>query len=139
MVLTAANGVAFQIDENDYDLIAAHRWRAYDYVVTYANGATVYLHRFLMKPPPGLQADHINRDKLDNRRCNLRVVDRATNTRNRPARRGSPSGIRGVLVAPNGKFRATSGVNGRTINLGTYATAEDAAHAYATFVRGLEH
>jgi hypothetical protein len=51
---------------------------------------TVYLHRFLLEPPAGLQVDHINRNSLDNRRANLRVVTASKNRQNQGPRRQSP-------------------------------------------------
>jgi hypothetical protein len=41
------------------------------------------MHAFLMKPPAGMQVDHINGDPLDNRRSNLRICTRQENLRNR--------------------------------------------------------
>ncbi len=41
------------------------------------------VHRLIMGSPPGADVDHINGDKLDNRRCNLRVVSHAKNCQNR--------------------------------------------------------
>jgi hypothetical protein len=57
----------------------------------------VAMHRLLMGPMAACQVvDHINHDKLDNRKCNLRVVSRAANTWNRLARTAGPSGCRGI-------------------------------------------
>ena len=41
------------------------------------------LHRMLTKCPEGLQVDHINRNPLDNRRENLRIVTQRENIKNR--------------------------------------------------------
>lgn len=40
--------------------------------------------------------DHINRDTLDNRRCNLRSVDARQNCLNRKLRNGNKTGVNGV-------------------------------------------
>lgn len=44
---------------------------------------SIFLHKIIMgKPPKGFVTDHINRNKLDNRRCNLRFLTYRMNTLN---------------------------------------------------------
>lgn len=84
----------------------------------------------------GLIGDHISRDRLDNRRRNLRIVDVAASAQNRGPRRRSLSGYRGVnLVKPTGRYmaRVRLGNPGTLHNLGTYDTAEEAARVAAAF------
>ena len=44
----------------------------------------ITMHLVLMGKQPGKEIDHINGDKLDNRRANLRFVTRSQNQTNRP-------------------------------------------------------
>lgn len=82
------------VDEADWELVSQYTWsikRSYSngryarnhinqYLITWMveDGVKrmVYLHRFLLGLKKGdkLVGDHINRDTLDNRRCNLRAV-----------------------------------------------------------------
>ena len=50
-----------------------------------------YLHRIIMGNPKGLCVDHINGNKLDNRKCNLRVCSKGDNLRNTFKRNGEYS------------------------------------------------
>lgn len=84
---------------------------------------------------PKLQIDHINRDKDDNRWCNLREVDQSTNQENRAlARADNKLGILGVHMR-DGKYRATIQVRGVRMCLGAFSTPDDAHSAYVAAKR----
>lgn len=86
------SGNEFYIDKEDYEKVKALRW--YEgkngYITHKTHNKYIYLHRFLMNPPDGLVVDHINHNKRDNRRTNLRVCTNAENCQNR---RVQPKGI----------------------------------------------
>jgi hypothetical protein len=56
----------------------------------------VYMHRLINKTPVGKQTDHINRNKLDNQRKNLRTVSKSINLHNVGLRSTNTSGYKGV-------------------------------------------
>ncbi|UCC96311.1 MAG: HNH endonuclease [Phycisphaerales bacterium] len=74
------------------------------------------LHRWLMSPPKGLDVDHINQDRRDNRRANLRVVSRSQNALNRRKKlSGVSSRFRGVSWdRSNRKWHAQVGPYGHS-------------------------
>lgn len=51
-------------------------------------GRYIYLHHYVCPTPKGMVTDHINRNVLDCRRENLRVVTNSENLRNSPPRYG---------------------------------------------------
>lgn len=84
-----------------------------------------------LKTGEKLNPDHISRDKLDNRRCNLRVVTHAENCQNRH-RTDGVSKHRGVTFAKRRKTRpwqAYGCVHGEQTHLGFYDTEQEAADA----------
>jgi hypothetical protein len=91
---------------------------------------TLRLHKLLMHPDTGFEVDHINRNKLDNRRSNLRVVTHLHNLHNNAAHPNSQTGVRGVHPFRNKystKYIAFIHVSGKGMHLGTFATVEEAA------------
>lgn len=84
----------------------------------------VLLHRFIMNEPPGL-VDHENRNRLDCRRFNLRRATSQESAWNRGKTTANTTGYKGVYRNRKGEkpFRAV-------LNLGSFATAEEAARAY---------
>jgi hypothetical protein len=52
--------------------------------------------------PNGMQIDHVNGDRADNRLANLRCVETVTNTRNKAKRKNSTSDVNGVNFKFNG-------------------------------------
>jgi hypothetical protein len=92
------------------------------------------LHGFLMQPPKGAHVDHINGDKLDNRRVNLRLVSPQLNQVNRKRlNRNNTSGMRGVAYRPDlsrtKPWHAQITADRRNRYLGLFATREDAIAA----------
>lgn len=82
--------------------------------------------------------DHKNRNRLDNRRSNLRVVSTADNNRNVKPR--AKSGYKGVYRNPGSSTRpwvAKITVDYRQVYLGSFATRKDAANAYVSFAASL--
>jgi hypothetical protein len=76
---------------------------------------------------PRGEIDHRNGDRADNGIANLRECSRAENTRNVMTQ--SASGFKGVYRRRS-RWQARIFVNGKTIYLGTFDTAEKAAAAY---------
>lgn len=60
------------------------------------NSSSRLLHRYLLKPSKGLTVDHINRNPLDNRRCNLRLCTQQDNAKNKSRYKNNKSGFKGV-------------------------------------------
>lgn len=55
------------------------------------------IHRLIMSPiPDGMVIDHISRQTLDNRRCNLRVVTQQENSKNKGFYKNNKSGYKYV-------------------------------------------
>lgn len=81
---------------------------------------TLLLHREIMQPVFPLVVDHINGDKLDNRRSNLRVVSRGDNNCNKKRSKGY------CFHKLTGKYAA----NFRKKHLGLFDTPELAKVAY---------
>ena len=131
------------VDAADYDLLMQWKWcYANGYAVRGIRGRkhrTVYMHKFLLDPRPGCDVDHRDCNGLNNRRSNLHVVSHADNMRNRGPFKNNKSGYRGVRVLVNGRWNAAISHQGKTIHIGNFATAEEAARAWderALLLRG---
>lgn len=80
------------------------------------------LHRDIMKPPANYEVDHINHNKLDNRKENLRVVTHSQNHFNGKLRSDNKYGIKGLLWrAQYKKWQASIIAKGVNIHLGSTA------------------
>ena len=90
------------------------------------------MHRFIMKSPSGSIVDHINRNGLDNRCSNLRIVTNRQNCWNcsHGINVGS-SKYKGVRwYSKGGKWHSTIHHNGRKVHLGSFDDEVEAARAY---------
>lgn len=130
---TAIEGILF--DAEDFELIRPHKWRltrdGYLLTSSPANRQTgIYIHRLIMNPSPDMQIDHINGNKLDNRRCNLRVCTRQQNHCNVPPHKDKKSRFKGVTKDADGRWLAKLKANGVHTYIGRFKDEADAALAY---------
>lgn len=121
------------VDDEDFEMLKIFKWW-FDgcYAATMVRGRKYRLHRFLVARVKGLEVDHIDRNKLNNQKSNLRLVTRQQNAANTGLRKNNTHGYKGVRQMSGSKTRwqAQIGVGGRCIVLGAFASKEEAARAY---------
>lgn len=123
----------FLIDNEDYDIICKHKWSlsGNGYVIM-SGGKREYLHRIIMAEHilnSDDCVDHINRNRLDNRKQNLRIVPKSYNLLNKGMQSNNTSGFKGVRPTKNGKYEARIGLNGVDTYLGRHNNFDDAVLA----------
>ena len=121
------------LDQEDlikFGLKSAHITNS-GYVMIQLNKETkLMLHRAILGEVEYF-VDHINGNKLDNRKCNLRQATKNQNEHNTPMRATNTSGYKGVSWAKqNKKWQAQITVNSKHKHLGFHTTKEAAARAY---------
>lgn len=136
------------VDDQDYERVMAHRWHLR------RHGRTWYAARYLTRPDgrqshqamhrfvlgvtdPDEVVDHINFNGLDNRRDNLRVVDRQQSACHRRKPCQNTTGFKGVSLHHGKYVRAQICANGENLHLGYFNTLEEAAAAYDEAAREL--
>lgn len=128
------------VDDADYKWLSKFKWH-YDGAyaargVSKKQGKKLRMHCALLPPIKGKLTDHINRDKLDNRRANLRYVNAMESTLNQ-RRADNKSGFRGVQIrSKEGElmWAASTNLRGKRRHIGCFATAEEAARAYDEYI-----
>jgi len=148
-LIELTRGYSTMIDDADFEMVSKSKWyyggRGYA-VRSHGKGherVTLMLHRLLLGLVPGdeRQADHVNGDKLDNRRINLRVCTQAENLRNCGLRADNISGLKGVFFKKDKIYKnpwvAQIRKGGKQHHIGVFATKEEAALAYDTAAKKL--
>lgn len=123
-------------DIDDWEKLKHYTWFVNDmgYAMTHKNvcGKDVMenFHVEVMGKQKGMVVDHINRNKLDNRKENLRFVTQRTNVINQGIRKTNTSGVTGVRKRKDtGRWTAHIVVNYKSISLGCYDTKAEAVNA----------
>lgn len=132
------------VDASDEALVVPFRWHldTDGYAIRTVDPATglkeLMARRIMgLERGDGWEVDHISRDKLDNRRSNMRVVTHAQNMQNRVRTDGNSS-YRGVSRRKGTRrrpFQAYGCLDGKQAHLGFYAEEIEAARAAAAFRR----
>lgn len=86
------------VDDEDKHFLDEYKWFIKDngYVGALVNNKGIYIHRLIMKAKKGQEIDHVNRNKLNNCKSNLRFSNRSLNMHNAVYKKGI-SGYIGVV------------------------------------------
>lgn len=124
-------GYYTEVDQTTYDLYGRQSWHySHGYAAQKNRSGVIYLHKLIIGDSLD-EVDHIDGDKLNNRRSNLRFATHSQNNMNKPRQSNNTTGFKGVhKLKSTGKYQAYIKKDGKRIHLGTYSTAQDAARAY---------
>lgn len=126
------------VDDVDYEYLSRWKWyAAWDYNCFRArrnepkvNGRqkTIRMHRVVAERM-GIDSkmiDHKDQNPLNNQRSNLRSATYSQSNHNRGAHSNSKTGVKGVYLRKNGRYRARIMVKGKYHYLGDYDTIAEA-------------
>lgn len=129
------------VDDEDYEYLSKYNWcvTPNGYVQRHKIASDsveekshVYMHRSIMKPKNGNIVDHINRDRLDNRKENLRICTYSQNSCNKSVTKSNlTSKYKGVTYVKRLKhWQVQISNNLKTMYVGVFKTEKEAALAY---------
>lgn len=127
------------VDDSDYRTLSAYSWSldkdGYAHGYAHVNSVLkrVFMHRYILSAQPGEIVDHIDRNRLNNTRQNLRVCNSSLNQANRSKNfiRKYGEKFKGVYWRPEKKaFVSSIRINGKFKYLGLFKDENSAAQAY---------
>ena len=135
------NGGTVLVDDADFERVNQYNWtrdhNGYAVRMVQIQGRPnpkrkkILLHRFVLELTNESLIDHVNRNKLDNRRENLRIVTDAQNRANSGPCANTTSIYKGVsFVSKDKVWRVEIIVDGKRTSLGRFQLESEAALAY---------
>ncbi len=131
------------VDAEDYSFLSRWKWQhsnnGYALRTTNVGGrvknggkrVTILMHRLILQPPDGMVVDHINGNKLDNRRENIRISSQSENCQSRRMAKNNTSGFKGVSWGERSKkWLSYITIKGKLKLLGEFKDPISAAIAY---------
>lgn len=126
------NGNSFLFDADDFEVVKQHKWSIENsgYVHTTIKQKHVRLHKLLLDSGKFV-IDHINGNRSDNRKCNLRLASPCQNACNQKISKKNKTGYKGVSWNhKRGKYESNIGYQGKSYFLGYYDSPIEAAKSY---------
>lgn len=123
------------LDDADFEFINSYKWyisqTGYAWRTQYQNGkhTRIYLHRLVVGAKQGEEVDHINRNKLDNRKENLRIVSHKENCWNTKVRKDNPVGVTGIRRRGN-KWQIRICTDGKRFERSGFNSIDEAKVSY---------
>ena len=141
MTIQLTKGFTTQINDEDFGLVGQYNWYYNEgYAIAYSKGKRLRMHRLILGAKDNQTVDHQNRNRLDNRRSNLRICTLKENNRNITMRKDNTSGYKGVVLdKTTGHWRPLIYVDGKPKSCGQFIEKHHAALArdmWAIFFHG---
>jgi hypothetical protein len=117
------------IDLEDVEKISPYSWSINfeGYAKARIGKSTLLMHRFIIKPKKSETIDHINRNKIDNRKYNLNIVNNKMQNQNRGLHKSNTSGFSGVSFNnQTQKWCVSIYINGIRKSLGSFVDKNEA-------------
>lgn len=145
MEITLPKGNKVIVDKEDFERVSQFSWAISSKVdgKGYAirgiynpetkKISSIRMHRFILSAPKGMEVDHINGNRLDNRKENLRLCYNKENNRNKGKNRNNTSGFKGVVerkTASGVKWLAQISKDRKTFSLGLFSSKVEAAETH---------
>lgn len=125
------------VDDDDYEYLSQWKWYysgryAVRGVWNGSNAGKIYMHRLIAGTPDGFKTDHVNLDKLDNRRGNLRICSDLENSFNKAkVSKLTSSVFKGVVFRKSrNKWQCSIAVNSKKEFIGLFDNEIHAGIAY---------
>jgi hypothetical protein len=131
-LIPLGDGFYAYVDAADYEWLRRWDWHLGNgYATRREKGKVVYMHREIMKPPKDMVVDHIDGNKANNCRFNLRVCTSRENQRNKRKHLHASSRFKGVGYRKRcPKWYALWQLRADKRWLGTFETESEAARAW---------
>ena len=131
-------GIITIVDDEDFEYLNQWKWYLLKSKTNYyairtskPENKLIQLHRVVIQAKQGEIVDHVNGDKLDNRKINLRICTKAQNNQNRKTSKLNKSGYNGVSwCIRNKKWVTQIQYENKKIHIGYYIDLIDAAKAF---------
>lgn len=118
------------VSDEDYDELNKVKWFYDGAYAARKSPKKTYMHRLINDTPSGLETDHIDKNKLNNQRSNLRTVTSSQNSLNITVRDDNKSGYTGVFWRRDkSKWSVYITKHGKRTYLGQYKTKDNAVRA----------
>jgi hypothetical protein len=139
-IIQLTNGGECLVDIDDYKYISQFNWHrkkdGYAARTVFSNGKfkTIRMHREILglsNSSRNIFVDHVNHNRLDNQKINIRIVTPSQNAANARKKSTNKSGYKGVhWCKEQEKWRVSIRVDGKLINIGRFKNLDDAALMY---------
>jgi len=132
-MIPLGDGFYAYVDAADYEWLSRWKWHVCNegYAARTENSKRIFMHRLIMQPPDGMFVDHMDANKGNNCRSNLRICTPQENQRNMRKQHGACSQYKGVYYDKRrGKWCAECQFADAKQFLGYFDLEVDAARAY---------
>jgi hypothetical protein len=131
------------VDDEDYEFLNQWKWQVNSdgYAITGVRNQgeriQIRMHRLIINTPKGMETDHINGNRLDNRRDNLRVATKSQNLRNQKKRK-SLSLYKGLAYRKrDNAWEVNISDGSKQVFIGSFKNERHAAMAYDIWAKEL--